>query len=44
MSCMNSVKKLQILYFSKKKKKKIKKLKNDEKNWLKTASYAYYSG
>ena len=28
---MNSVKKLQILYFSKKKKKKIKKLKNDEK-------------
>ena len=31
MSCMNSVKKLQMLYFSKKKKKKIKKLKNDEK-------------
>ena len=40
MSGINSVKKLQILYFS----KKNKKLKNDEKKLLKPPIYACFSG
>ena len=42
MSSINSVTKLQILYFSGK-NKKIKNVKNDEKKWAGTPIYAYYS-
>ena len=41
MSSINSVKKLQILYFQQKKKKK-KQSKNGEKMWLDTGIYIYY--
>ena len=41
MSSINSVKKLQILYFQYKKKKK-KQSKNGEKMWLDTGIYIYY--
>ena len=41
MSSINSVRKLQILYFSKK-NKKIKNLKNGEKKWLDIGIYTYY--
>ena len=40
MSSINSVKKLQILYFQQKKKKK--QSKNGEKMWLDTGIYIYY--
>ena len=42
MSSINSVRKLQILYFSKK-NKKIKNLKNGEKKWPNIGIYTYYS-
>ena len=42
MSSINSVRKLQILYFSKK-NKKIKNLKNGEKKWPDISIYTYYS-
>ena len=42
MSSINSVRKLQILYFSKK-NKKIKNLKNGEKKWPDTDIYTYYT-
>ena len=42
MSSINSVRKLQILYFSKK-NKKIKNLKNREKKWPDIGIYIYYS-
>ena len=42
MSSINSVRKLQILYFSKK-NKKIKNLKNGEKKWPDTGIYTYYT-
>ena len=41
MSSINSVRKLQILYFSKK-NKKIKNLKNGEKMWPDIGIYTYY--
>ena len=41
MSSINSVRKLQILYFSKK-NKKIKNLKNDKKKWPDIGIYTYY--
>ena len=41
MSSINSARKSQILYFSKK-NKKIKNLKNDEKKWPNIAIYTYY--
>ena len=41
MSSINSVRKLQILYFSIK-NKEIKKLKNGEKKWLDTGIYINY--
>ena len=41
MSSINSVKNLQILYFSKK-NKKIKNLKNDEKKLPDIGIYTYY--
>ena len=42
MSSINSVRKLQILYFNMK-NKKIKNLKNGEKKWLDIGIYTYYS-
>ena len=42
MSSINSARKLQILYFSKK-NKKIKNLKNGEKKWPNISIYTYYS-
>ena len=42
MSSINSVRKLQILYFSKK-NKKIKNLKNGEKKWPNIGIYTYHS-
>ena len=41
MSSINGVRKLQILYFSKK-NKEIKKLKKDEKKCANTPRYTYY--
>ena len=41
MSSINSVRKLQILYFSMK-NKEIKKLKNGEKKWPDICIYIYY--
>ena len=41
MSSINNVRKLQILYFSKK-NKRIKNIKNDEKKWLDIGVYTYY--
>ena len=41
MSGINSVRKLQILYFSKK-NKEIKNLKNGEKKWVRLGIYVYY--
>ena len=41
MSSINSVRKLQILYFSKK-NKKVKNLKNGEKKWPNIGIYTYY--
>ena len=41
MSSINSARKLQILYFSKK-NKKIKNLKNGEKGWPDLGIYTYY--
>ena len=41
MGSINGVRKLQILYFSKK-NKKIKKLKKDEKKCAKTPRYTYF--
>ena len=41
MSSINSVRKLQILYFSKK-NKKIKNRKNGEKKWPDIGIYTYY--
>ena len=41
MSSINSVRNLQMLYFSKK-NKKIKNLKNGEKRCLRTPIYTYY--
>ena len=41
MSSINSVRKLQILYFSMK-NKEIKTLKNGEKKWLDIGIYTYY--
>ena len=41
MSKINSVRKLQILYFSMK-NKEIKKLKNGEKKWSDIGIYTYY--
>ena len=41
MSSINSVRKLQILYFSKK-NKKIKNLKNGEKKWPNIGIYIYF--
>ena len=41
MSSTSSVRKLQILYFSKK-NKKIKNLKNGEKKWPNISIYTYY--
>ena len=40
MSSINSVRKLQILYFGKK-NKKVKNLKNGEKNWADIGIYTY---
>ena len=40
MSSINSVRKLQMLYFSKK-NKKIKYLKHGEKNWVDIGMYTY---
>ena len=40
MSSINSVRKLQILYFSKK-NKKVKNLKNGEKKWPNIGIYTY---
>ena len=42
MSSINSVRKLQIVYF-RMKKKKIKNLKNYEKKWPDIGIYIYYS-
>ena len=42
MRGINSIRKLQILYFSKK-NKKIKNLKNGEKKWPDIGIYTYYS-
>ena len=42
MISINSVRKLQMLYFSKK-NKKIKNLKNGEKKWSDIGIYTYYS-
>ena len=41
MSSINSVRKLQILYFSRK-NKETKNLKNEEKKWPDTGIYTYY--
>ena len=41
MSNINSLRKLRILYFSKK-NKKIKNLKNGEKKWPNIGIYTYY--
>ena len=41
MSSINSVRKIQILCFSKK-NKKIENLKNDEKKWPDIGIYTYY--
>ena len=43
MSSLNSVRKLQILYFSKKNKKN-KNLKNGRKKWPDIGIYTYYYG